>query len=233
KTKYLGCYKNVAGKMYYNARSRIIWEEMWPKSGPNFTKIVQICAEEALKLGRDVFAVHFWGECWSDVVDPKQNQLKDLSKASDNEKCMGHVGTGKSSAVYKIDKSNTCDLLSACSDGHVDGDIWHNPETVEKCQSCKCSVGDIACITMKCDYPFPCEKYTPAQKGHCCRKCACHHKGVDKMNGEEWDDRRTPGTCRQCRCINGQASCSLTSCAANCPNPEYIPGRCCPRCCEL
>lgn len=220
KVKSLGCYQRNVYKddLYFNARGYIDWTAICSlkTNTCNFTSIIQKCARHALLKGYDFFAVQYFGECWADK-NPNKYKTATTSKS-----CFAHVGSGSSSEVYKIYKP--------CSGGHSHGSHYNVPQTYEKCLSCNCQDGHSSCVTMRCDYPFPCEKHSPAPKGQCCGKCACHHKGVDKMNGEEWDDRRTPGVCRQCQCVNGEARCMVKKCPANCHKPERIPGRCCPRC---
>ncbi|XP_031549668.1 protein kinase C-binding protein NELL1-like [Actinia tenebrosa] len=221
--KYLGCYQDdgwnnrAFRKVLYDARPRIDWTR-WR----DLSYIVRICASKLLESGKNdaVFSVQNWGECRIDS-DPER-----YKKFTHSSKCISHVAGPMLNAVYKIAIQN-CNVNDSM---YINGRTQFIPQGPTQCHACKCKEGQTECKTIVCDYSFKCEKYTPLRKNSCCSKCACHHLGKDKMNGEEWDDRRDPSSCSQCRCINGEAFCEKTACSANCPYPEYIPGKCCPRC---
>lgn len=58
---------------------------------------------------------------------------------------------------------------------------------------------------------------------------ACYHKNKYYKDGQTWINRQ-PNSCYECACVSSQTKCKVVQCAANCPNPVYEPGKCCPTC---
>ncbi|XP_035692529.1 kielin/chordin-like protein isoform X1 [Branchiostoma floridae] len=104
----------------------------------------------------------------------------------------------------------------------------HKPDD---CTTCTCEAAGaepecvaIACIALYCPNP----EYIP---GQCCPVCppGCMYGDVFIAVGTTYQ----PDPCTWCSCQEdgGEVACAVVDCARPlCPEPEYIPDRCCPVC---
>jgi len=106
------------------------------------------------------------------------------------------------------------------------------------CPSCACNPCPPLICTKNCTYGLK-------QNEIGCPLCVCESRWISKTeqifpswsrqcqsgqysysNGEIWFDG-----CRQCLCYKGQTLCALISCPVpKCPQPIFLPNRCCPSC---
>ncbi|XP_027855893.1 kielin/chordin-like protein [Xiphophorus couchianus] len=107
----------------------------------------------------------------------------------------------------------------------VNGEAFPNP--VSECEECTCVSGRIDCHQTHCPHPR-CNAPLP---GTCCQNnCnGCSYAGKEYPNGQNF--AHPTDKCRTCSCINGNVQCLMRRCPPlQCPNPNMIPGDCCPQC---
>ncbi|XP_068507212.1 kielin/chordin-like protein isoform X1 [Syngnathus scovelli] len=116
----------------------------------------------------------------------------------------------------------------------VDGQAFPNPTST--CEECICSSGTVDCQQAQCPRP----RCNAPLVGGCCRNdCnGCSYAGKEYPNGQQF--AHPTDSCRTCNCINGNVQCLMKRCPhLSCPNPQVLPGECCPQCpapplnCEL
>ncbi|KAL9968250.1 hypothetical protein ACROYT_G026602 [Oculina patagonica] len=228
--KYLGCYRDRSSpralpERLYNAKQYVNWKV----EGYNLKKVIDVCAAHARnRSGVSLFGVQFYKECWG---GGKGSQY-DIYKESSN--CFLGVGGAWTNAVYE--------LISDCEVNgftYKDGEPFYIPQNPIQndvnitCQSCSCNQGATSCpSTIKCDLfsKVSCERINPAPQGKCCPTCACYHKNTQYKDGQTWVARPNIGECFECTCVKNEPKCEQVHCQADCPNPVYEPGKCCPLC---
>uniref|UniRef100_A0A3Q4I420 VWFC domain-containing protein n=1 Tax=Neolamprologus brichardi TaxID=32507 RepID=A0A3Q4I420_NEOBR len=93
-----------------------------------------------------------------------------------------------------------------------------------------CFSGNVICNEEKCP-PVRCSN--PIRHPHLCCPVlqvhtTCELDGVEYDEGSNWQPE---GPCSSCTCVNGEALCTRTQCAANnCLHPTRITGSCCSVC---
>jgi hypothetical protein len=122
----------------------------------------------------------------------------------------------------------------ACIDGCYDdeknhyqeGDSWNK----DLCTTCFCENSEIICASMACAQPY-CDNPIYSDDS-CCPSCPDEEGCYDDTetyhsNGSEWD----LDDCTFCSCEQGEVYCAAIDCLpANCDNPIYTDGECCPTC---
>jgi len=109
---------------------------------------------------------------------------------------------------------------------YAEGESWNE----DACTTCFCEGEQIVCASIMCMEPY-CENPI-YYDDTCCPTCPEEEGCYDETetyysNGEEWksDD------CTFCSCEQGEIYCAVIDCApANCDNPIYKEGECCPTC---
>lgn len=122
----------------------------------------------------------------------------------------------------------------ACIDGCYDDEKNHYQEgeswNKDLCTTCFCENSKIICASMACAQPY-CDNPIYSDDS-CCPSCPEEEDCYDDTetyysNGSEWnlDD------CTFCSCEQGEIYCAAIDCLpANCDNPIYTDGECCPTC---
>ncbi|XP_032241422.2 kielin/chordin-like protein [Nematostella vectensis] len=224
----LGCYRDIEKSRamgiepYFNAREKIIW-----KTWPDLSYIVKICMEEALARNITIFGIQNYGECWGSADSAPDS----YSKYGASGECINGVGQDFTNQVYSIVPAS-CELGGKKYPDKSQFYVPQNPVNQRHpgCDVCTCKRGRSDCKQIHCDLFFPCDNLLPASPNECCPKCECSHRGQKYANGKSWTNKPNEDTCFQCRCIKGFAQCTRTECSRDCPNPEPIPGQCCPIC---
>ncbi|XP_026547995.1 kielin/chordin-like protein, partial [Notechis scutatus] len=101
------------------------------------------------------------------------------------------------------------------------------PNSLDPCQVCVCTGGELVCTPRKCVAPL-CAHPLP---GSCCQNnCnGCSYAGKEYPNGADFP--HPADSCRQCHCINGHVQCLSRRCPPLlCPEPTLRPQECCPQC---
>ena len=112
---------------------------------------------------------------------------------------------------------------------YAEGESWNE----DACTTCFCEGEQIVCASIMCMEPY-CENPIYSDDT-CCPTCPDEEGCYDETesyysNGAEWsmDD------CTFCSCEQGEIYCAIIDCApANCDNPIYKEGECCPICPEV
>ncbi|KAK3097854.1 hypothetical protein FSP39_013843 [Pinctada imbricata] len=95
------------------------------------------------------------------------------------------------------------------------------------CQRCSCINGVVKCEQIQCPAVTCKNPHTP--DGQCCPQCiSCSYEGKVVADGESF----SPAPCQSCTCSQGTITCDKKQdCPpADCDNPVYPPGGCCPVC---
>ncbi|KAM3609081.1 uncharacterized protein V6R79_009469 [Siganus canaliculatus] len=94
----------------------------------------------------------------------------------------------------------------------------------DSCRSCACTDGTVRCQRNPC--PFTACSHPIKQE--CCRTCeGCLYEGLERANGETWDDPSDP--CAVCACHEGSVQCERKRCPpSNCKHP--VQRQCCMSC---
>ncbi|KRX99975.1 Signal peptide, CUB and EGF-like domain-containing protein 2 [Trichinella pseudospiralis] len=109
-----------------------------------------------------------------------------------------------------------------------DGYRWLDQQT---CTECTCHLGKVFCHTLGCP-KLKCD-HLIKRPGQCCPECGqdCHYMGANYKHGDAF----SPKQCVQCRCDNGDMSCTYTT--NSCPklscsieNQITPEGHCCAIC---
>ncbi|XP_056455381.1 kielin/chordin-like protein [Gadus chalcogrammus] len=123
-----------------------------------------------------------------------------------------------------------CPVCDGCG---LNGRDFPNGASVpfgDRCQTCTCVEGNIACAALPCPTP-PC--LSPVHRhGDCCPSCGqCDHGTEVYQDGQDVPSGADP--CLRCRCSAGEVSCERldASCPSlPCSHPAKPRGQCCPSC---
>lgn len=121
------------------------------------------------------------------------------------------------------------EFLNVCfADCNYNGLIYRDKEEFvnprDRCETCTCRLGNVACKASNCGIP----KCQHPITTRCCPECnGCFYKSRTYRNRESFQDSRDP--CVTCSCRDGDVTCVPKPCpAVSCKNP--VQGQCCAEC---
>ncbi|XP_071954539.1 uncharacterized protein [Antedon mediterranea] len=140
-------------------------------------------------------------------------------------------------------KCKVADVYPSCmykGKQYVHQDFW----SPDSCTVCKCWSGTARCTQRKCPRYDATKCQSVYRDGQCCPDVYCEsqnvvgqpavkctdQQGLSYQNGDVW----YPDICSECRCIDGQVSCSNYKCFTESPQNTTgctvinVPGKCCP-----
>ncbi|EDO43607.1 predicted protein [Nematostella vectensis] len=177
----VGCFADTNRRAlrneYYNYRRKINWNVY-----PDFSAVINNCARQAYLNGfRTMFAVQFWGECWSDG-----SAFTRFMKYGPSSNCAHGVGKHWANYVYHMMVTQNSVVQQCTSNGKVynEGDTMYVPnEWLDvkdaACQKCECNSGKASSCSIgyHCDALLDgaCEKYVLEPK-QCCPTCVSDAK---------------------------------------------------------
>ncbi|XP_065565688.1 fibrillin-1-like isoform X2 [Artemia franciscana] len=119
----------------------------------------------------------------------------------------------------------------------VDHQVYRNGmafiSELDPCRTCTCMEGRVICDDIRCP-PLDCEaQYRVLPADSCCPECfvpepGCFHRSRFYYKGQLWVDH---AKCQTCLCKDdNDVKCNQRVCLAECTNPVFVTGDCCPRC---